>query len=81
MTIANRAKAKAFDRMGFVFGTLIAAFAPMGADMAEVVLLIIANLIVEGITLYYRFASGPIGRCSLNRSHASNCKQMHLHSD
>ncbi len=49
VTIANRAKAKAFDRMGFVFGALIAAFALMGTDMAEVVLLIVANLIVEGI--------------------------------
>lgn len=49
VTIANRAKAKAFDRMGFVFGTLIAAFALMGTDMAEVVLLIVANLILEGI--------------------------------
>ena len=53
--IANRAKAKAYDAMVFVFGALMVAFALMGMDLVPVLLLVGAYLYVVGVGLYYRF--------------------------
>ncbi|MEA4939493.1 MAG: DUF6442 family protein [Christensenella sp.] len=53
--IANRAKAKAYDAMIFVFGALMVAFALMGMDLVPVLLLVGAYLYVVGVGLYYRF--------------------------
>ena len=53
--IANRAKAKAYDAMVFVFGALMVAFALMGMDLLPVLLLVGAYLYVVGVGLYYRF--------------------------
>lgn len=53
--IANRAKAKAYDAMVFVFGALMVAFALMGLDLVPVLLLVGAYLYVVGVGLYYRF--------------------------
>jgi len=53
--IANRAKAKAYDAMVFVFGALMVAFALMGMDFVPVLLLVGAYLYVVGVGLYYRF--------------------------
>ena len=55
VTIANRAKGKAFDMMTFVFGALMLSFALMGIDMVAVLLLVFAYLLVHGFALYYRF--------------------------
>jgi len=52
--IANRAKAKAYDAMIFVFGALMVAFALMGMDFIPVLLLVFAYLYVVGVSIYYR---------------------------
>ncbi len=52
--IANRSKAKAYDRMVFVFGALMIAFALMGVDLIAVLLLVFAYLFVIGSGVYYR---------------------------
>lgn len=54
ITIANRAKAKAYDMMTFVFGALMLSFALMGIDMVAVLLLVFAYLFVEFYGVYYR---------------------------
>lgn len=54
ITIANRAKGKAFDMMTFIFGALMISFALMGIDMIAVLLLVFAYLCVHGFALYYR---------------------------
>jgi hypothetical protein len=52
--IANRAKAKAYDAMIFVFGALMVAVALMGMDFIPVLLLVFAYLYVVGVSIYYR---------------------------
>ena len=54
VTIANRAKAKAYDAMLFIFGALIIALALMNIDRVVVLLLVFAYLFVTGIGIYYR---------------------------
>ena len=53
--IANRAKAKAYDAMIYVFGAVMVAFALMGMDFVPVLLLVAAYLYVVGVSIYYRF--------------------------
>lgn len=55
VTIANKAKGKAFDMMTFVYGALMVSFALMGIDIIAVFLLVFAYLFVHGFALYYRF--------------------------
>ena len=52
--ISNRAKAKAYDVMVFVFGALMVAFALMNVDLAVVLMLVFAYLFVVGCGIYYR---------------------------
>jgi len=52
--ISNRAKAKAYDAMVFVFGALMPSFALMNVDVAVVLLMVFAYLFVVGIGIYYR---------------------------
>jgi len=52
--ISNRAKAKAYDVMVFVFGALMVAFALMNVDLAVVLMLVFAYLFVVGSGVYYR---------------------------
>ena len=54
VTIANRAKAKAYDAMLFIFGALMVALALMNVDLIVVLLLVFAYLFVAGIGIYYR---------------------------
>ncbi len=54
IAIGNRAKAKAYDMMIFVFGSLLLAFALMGIDMFAVLLMAFAYLFVAGYGIYYR---------------------------
>ncbi len=54
VAIASRAKAKAFDRMTFVFAALMLSFALMGVELAAVLLLVCAYLFVQGCGIYYR---------------------------
>lgn len=51
---ANRAKAKAFDLMIFVFGALNITIALMDIDLTIVLLLVIAYLFIIGYCTYYR---------------------------
>lgn len=53
--IANRAKAKAYDMMVFVFGALITALALMNIDLTMVLLLVCAYVFIVGYSTYYRF--------------------------
>lgn len=54
ITIVNRAKAKAYDVMIFVFSILILVFALIGMEALPVLLLVLAYLFVQGIAVYYR---------------------------
>ncbi|NCB50549.1 MAG: hypothetical protein EOM54_01525 [Clostridia bacterium] len=54
IAIANRAKARAYDIMIFVFGALMLSFALMGTDLMEVLLLSFAYLFVVFSGVYYR---------------------------
>ena len=51
--LCDKAKAKAYDMMLYVFGTLLIAFALMGVDAAVTLLLVIAYLAVVGVHIYY----------------------------
>lgn len=54
IAISNRAKAKSYDLMIFVFGALMISFALMGVDMIAVLLLVSAYLFVVFYNIYYR---------------------------
>lgn len=53
IAVRNRAKAKAYNAMIYVFGALMPAFALMGVDMAAVLLLVFAYLFIIGCGIYY----------------------------
>jgi len=55
IAIETRAKAKAYDRMTFVFGAVMLSFALMGVELTAVLLLVFAYLLVHGWGIYYRF--------------------------
>lgn len=55
LAIANRAKAKAYDMMVFVFGALNIALALMDIDLTMLLLLVCAYLFIVGYGTYYRF--------------------------
>ncbi|GFZ30273.1 hypothetical protein CSC2_07990 [Clostridium zeae] len=55
ISIANLAKAKAYDMMVFIFGALILAFGLMGIDMIALLLLVFAYLFIVGYGIYYRY--------------------------
>jgi hypothetical protein len=54
VAIANRAKAKSYDMMIFVYGALMVAFALMGVDLFVILLLAAAYLFVVFYGIYYR---------------------------
>ncbi|MNB85172.1 hypothetical protein D3C81_210200 [compost metagenome] len=54
IAVGNRAKAKAYDVMIYVFGALLLAFALMGTDLAEVLLLTASYLFVIGYGVFCR---------------------------
>lgn len=53
IAIANKAKAKAYDIMLYVFGALMVTFALMSVDMVAILLLVAAYLFVVGFFIYY----------------------------
>ncbi len=53
IAIANKAKAKAYDSMIYVFGALMVTFALMSVDMVAILLLVAAYLFVVGFSVYY----------------------------
>ena len=55
VTIANQAKARAYDMMVFVFGALMVSFALINVDLKAILLLVFAYLFVVGYGIYYRF--------------------------
>lgn len=54
MAIANRAKAKAFDMMIFVFGALLVTFALMNVDLVVILLLAFTYLFIVFYSVYFR---------------------------
>ncbi|BFT72642.1 hypothetical protein [Paenibacillus sp. P36] len=54
LAIANRAKAKAYDMIVFLFGALLLAFALMGIDKITVFILAFAYMFILGYNVYYR---------------------------
>lgn len=54
IAIANRAKAKAYDMMVFVFGALMLSYALMDTDMVASLMLVFAYLFVIGYGIFYR---------------------------
>ena len=54
IALANRAKGKAFDIMIYVYGALLVSFGLMGMDLAPLLLLVFAYLLVMGCSIYYR---------------------------
>jgi Flp pilus assembly protein TadB len=55
LAIANRAKAKAYDMMSFMFGALILSIALMGIDILLVFLMVFTYLFILVYNSYYRF--------------------------
>lgn len=53
VALANRAKARAYDCMLYVFGALMLAFALMEVEMTAILLLVGAYLLVVGVSVYY----------------------------
>ena len=54
IAIQNRAKAKAYDMMIFVFGALMISLALMNADMMVILILVTSYLFVVGYNVYCR---------------------------
>lgn len=54
VAIANRAKAKGYDSMVYVFGALLVAFGIMNVSLKVILLLVGAYLFVCGTSIYYR---------------------------
>lgn len=54
ITIGNRAKAKGFDMMTYVFGAVLLAFALMNAALDVILIFVIAYLFVQFYAVYYR---------------------------
>ena len=54
IAVINRAKAKSFDLMIFVFGALMMSFALMGVELFAILLLVSAYLFVIIYEIYYR---------------------------
>ncbi|MHA6482351.1 hypothetical protein ACX1C1_10685 [Paenibacillus sp. strain BS8-2] len=55
LAITNRAKAKAFDMMTFVFGALILGISLMGIELIVLLQLVFAYLFVLGYNSFYRY--------------------------
>lgn len=55
IAIANRAKAKAYDMIIFVFGALMLTFALRGVDVIAMLLFLFAYLFVQGYGIYFRY--------------------------
>ena len=53
IAVANKAKAKAYDIMLYIFAALMIAFALMGIDLAPILLLVAAYLFVVGFFIFY----------------------------
>ena len=53
VALANRAKARAYDCMLYVFGALMLSFVLMDVDLTAILLLVGAYLLVVGISVYY----------------------------
>lgn len=54
ITIANRAKAKAYDLMIFVLGALLLVFVLLGVDVIPVLLFVLTYLLLQGYAVYFR---------------------------
>lgn len=52
--ISNRAKSKAYDAMVYIFGVLLPTTALLQSDIRVTLLLVLAYLMVIGISIFYR---------------------------
>lgn len=52
-TIADRAKARAYDAALYIFSALMLCFALMQVELAVILLLVGAYLLVVGVSIYY----------------------------
>lgn len=52
--LANRAKARAYDLMVFVFGALMLVFVLLGVDLLPVLLFVFTYLLLQGYAVYCR---------------------------
>ena len=52
--IMNKAKAKAYDAMTFIFAALLLAISPMNIPLQVILLIAISYLIIIGVSIYYR---------------------------
>ena len=53
IAVANKAKARAYDLMLYVFGALMLSFALMGTDLTSILLLVFSYLLIVGFYIYY----------------------------
>ena len=53
MTLSNRAKAKAFDAMLYLFGACLIAFSLMGVPLFATLALVAAYLLTVGLLIFY----------------------------
>jgi hypothetical protein len=51
--VASRAKSKAFDMMGYVYGALLLAFALMGTSFTVLIPMVVVYLFVNGYSIYW----------------------------
>lgn len=54
IAIANRAKAKAYDAMLYIFGTLMLIFALLNVSLTATLLLVFSYLFIVGCNIFYR---------------------------
>lgn len=54
VAIGNRAKAKAYDWMLYLFGALMLVFAILDVDLFAILLLVFVYLFIVGVSIYYR---------------------------
>ena len=52
IAISNRAKARAYDMMIFVFAALLISFALMGVDLIVILLMVFSYLLIIGYAIY-----------------------------
>ncbi|MDR6551825.1 hypothetical protein [Paenibacillus qinlingensis] len=55
LAITQRAKAKAYDMMVFMFGALLTPLALMGIDLIVLLLFVFAYMFIIGYCTYYRY--------------------------
>ena len=53
IAISNRAKAKAYDIMLYIFGAVMVSFVLAGVEVVAILLLVAAYLLIIGVFIFY----------------------------